>query len=64
MLIMFTFIKILIASIAIGISLGLAITYFLKKFPSFKNIPIKETSLILITGYLSYMIAELFEFSG
>jgi NhaP-type Na+/H+ or K+/H+ antiporter len=51
-------------SLAIGVLFGLGISYFLKRNESFTRFPIKETSLILLTGYSSYLFSELLSLSG
>jgi NhaP-type Na+/H+ or K+/H+ antiporter len=53
------FFYLLSASVVVGAAFGLGISVFFKKFESFMNSPIKETSIILLVGYISYLVAEL-----
>jgi hypothetical protein len=43
-------------SLAIGAGFGLGLSYLFKVNPSFNRYPIKETSLILLTGYIAYLV--------
>ncbi|EGR33957.1 Na+ H+ antiporter, putative [Ichthyophthirius multifiliis] len=63
-LICLDFLKLLFGSIFLGISIGLLISLFFKKFTSFSLFPLKEMSIIFICGYFSYLIAEVLHFSG
>ena len=40
-----------------GVIFGFGLSYFLKLNESFTKFPIKETSLILLTAYLSYLVS-------
>ena len=51
-------------SILIGIVFGLFLSYAFKKIQAFSEKPKLETCLILLTGYMSYLTAEKFHFSG
>lgn len=51
-------------SVIVGIIFGLAITFFFKKFVSFRLYPVKETSLMILDAYLSYQVAEILNLSG
>lgn len=51
-------------SLALGMVFGLVLSYIFKKVDSFSNFPIKETSLILLNGYFSYLTGELLGLSG
>jgi sodium/hydrogen exchanger-like protein 6/7 len=64
LLIFADFLYLFFFSLAIGILFGLGISYFLKRNESFTRFPIKETSLILLTGYSSYLFSELLNLSG
>ena len=57
------FLGLAIISIIIGLTIGLLISWLFKLI-DMKNQPTKETSLVFLFGYLSYMVAELLEFSG
>ena len=58
------FVYLLVMSLIIGILFGLAITILFKKFSSFKEFPIRETSLMILIAYLSYQVAEVLKLSG
>jgi hypothetical protein len=45
------------SSLAIGVVFGFGLSYFLKINASLTKTPIKESSLILITGYASYLLS-------
>jgi len=64
LLIFADFLYLFFFSLAIGVLFGLGISYFLKRNESFTRFPIKETSLILLTGYSSYLFSELLSLSG
>lgn len=51
-------------SVLIGAFFGLGISFFFKKFNSFNEYPLRETSIILLTGYISYLVAEICNLSG
>ena len=51
-------------SVLVGFVFGVGISFFFKKFESYNQFAIRETSIILIGGYLSYLVAEVFELSG
>jgi len=51
-------------SIIIGLITGLLLTYFLKQTEKLKEFPIRETSLIFLTGYFTYIISEVLHYSG
>lgn len=54
----------MICSLVIGIVFGFGLSYFMKINPKLTKRPIKESSLILITGYSSYLLSELLGLSG
>lgn len=58
------FLILMFFSIAIGAIAGFGLSYLFKVNESFNRYPIKETSLILLTGYITYLIGELLGFSG
>ena len=47
-----------------GIAFGLALSYLFKKVSSFTEHHIKEASLILLTGYVVYLLGEFLGLSG
>jgi len=51
-------------SILIGIFFGLLCALLFKKNPRLRESPIKEVSIIILMGYLSYIVAEIFDISG
>ncbi|EAS01743.2 sodium/hydrogen exchanger family protein (macronuclear) [Tetrahymena thermophila SB210] len=63
-LILLDFFKLLILSVIMGVTIGLLISYFFKKYQSFNNYPLRETSIIMLSGYFSYLIAEIVGLSG
>lgn len=50
------FAYIFICSLLLGLAFGLGLSYLFKKVESFTDYHIKETSLILLTGYIVYLI--------
>lgn len=64
LLIIGDFFYLLILSLTVGVVFGFGLSYFLKLNHSFTKFPIKETSLILLTAYLSYLASELLALSG
>lgn len=50
------FLILMFFSIAIGAISGFGLSYLFKVNESFNRYPIKETSLILLTGYITYLI--------
>lgn len=60
----FDFFVLTFFSLAIGAVFGFGLSYLFKVNESFNRHPIKETSLILLTGYISYLVGELLGFSG
>jgi len=52
------FVYLLIVSLAVGIMIGAISALLFKYCDSLLNHPLKETSLILLLGYGSYLIAE------
>lgn len=43
-------------SVVFGMLTGFGLSYVFKKFESFNKHPIQETSLILLNGYLTYLM--------
>jgi len=50
------FLILTVVSLAIGAFFGFGISYLLKVNESFNRYPIKETSLILLVGYIAYLV--------
>ncbi|CDW89237.1 sodium hydrogen exchanger [Stylonychia lemnae] len=53
-----------IASIMIGIIIGLLSAYITKRLVNLKDHPIREIIMIFMLAYLSYIISEILNFSG
>ena len=51
-------------SIALGIVVGLACSYLLKKVRALTKTPVSECAMIFSFAYISYVVAELMEVSG
>ena len=51
-------------SMLLGIVSGLFLSYLFRRFTFFSKHPIKETSIVLLNGYLTYLLGEIFELSG
>jgi len=49
-------------SILIGVLVGITSSLLFKKFDNIN--PIKEASMILLSGYLSYLVSEMLHLSG
>jgi NhaP-type Na+/H+ or K+/H+ antiporter len=49
---------------AFGLFTGFGLSYLFKIYESFNRQPIKETSLILMNGYFTYLFGELIGLSG
>lgn len=58
------FLILTVFSLGIGALFGFGLSYLLKINETFNRYPIKETSLILLTGYMAYLVGELLGFSG
>lgn len=58
------FLYLLVFSLLLGLGTGFAISYLFKANVSFTGYPIKETALILLNGYLTYLVAEIVDLSG
>ena len=58
------FIYLSLLSLTIGISLGLILSYSFKRFNSFREQALIETCMIMLTGYMSYLIPEIMHLSG
>lgn len=63
-LISLDFLYLLFMSVMAGVGFGLVITFLLKTCYSFKKYPVKETSLMILTAYLSYQTSEILKLSG
>jgi NhaP-type Na+/H+ or K+/H+ antiporter len=64
LLVFLNFVYISICSILLGIFFGLLCSFTLKKVRTLRKNPMRETLLIFLYGYLSYIIAELVQMSG
>ena len=51
-------------SLALGIICGFGLSYLFKISESFSKYSIKESSLILLNGYFTYLLGELLGLSG
>ena len=51
-------------SILLGVLVGLLCSFTLKKVKNLTDSAVREASLIIMFGYLSYIIAEMVELSG
>jgi NhaP-type Na+/H+ or K+/H+ antiporter len=51
-------------SLFLGLLFGLILSFIFKRVESFSHHPIKESSLILLTGYAVYLIGEFLGLSG
>lgn len=60
----FSFLYLFFFSLTLGLVSGFGLSYLLKINESFIKFPIKETSLILLNGYLTYLIGEVTGLSG
>ena len=60
----FTFLFMLISSLVIGIFFGLLTSFIMKSLPSLKLNKSREVLFLILCAYLSYMVAEYFNFSG
>lgn len=58
------FIYLLFASLFVGLFIGFVICFLLKKVSTLKEYPVKETSLIMLVGYISYLVSESLNLSG
>lgn len=54
--ILFSFAYLFVFSFLLGVGFGLALSFIFKKVDSFSRQPIKESSLIMLTGYMVYLI--------
>jgi NhaP-type Na+/H+ or K+/H+ antiporter len=62
--ILLSFLFITSVSIVIGVAFGLLSSILIKKLPGINEFPERETSLIIMMAYMSYIIAELLDISG
>lgn len=62
--ILISFIYLFCFSLLLGIVFGLTLSLLFKKIDSFSHQPIKESSLILLIGYMVYLIGEFCGLSG
>jgi NhaP-type Na+/H+ or K+/H+ antiporter len=58
------FIALSFFSLLIGICIALILSFVFKKVPAFSEKPKLETCMVILTGYLSFLIAEHFHLSG
>lgn len=52
----FDFLVLFVCSLLVGAVMGFGVSYLLKVNESLIKSPIKETSLILLTGYATYLL--------
>ena len=62
--IMISFLFITTTSIILGVTFGLLCSFMLKKTPGINDFPTRETTLIIMLAYISYIIAEVLDISG
>lgn len=60
----FDFTYLFFFSVAFGTVSGFGLSYLFKVLDSFNKYPLKETSLILLNGYFTYLMGELLGLSG
>lgn len=60
----FDFTYLFFFSVAFGTVSGFGLSYLFKILESFNKYPLKETSLILLNGYFTYLMGELLGLSG
>lgn len=58
------FVKLAFSSMAVGLIFALGAAYLFKRLRFLTHSPVHETLLVFATGYLAYMVSELFELSG
>lgn len=63
-LILLDFVKLLLLSVVVGLTIGLLISLFFKNFSTYAAYPLRETSIIMLAGYFSYLLAEVLGLSG
>lgn len=63
-IIILRFIVLALASVAIGVVMGLLCAFVLKKFRFLTHQPVHETAAVFFFGFISYMVSELLEQSG
>lgn len=61
---LWSFLYICIASIIVGSSAGLLCSLLLNRTPNIRENPERESGLVIMLGYLSYIFAELLDLSG
>lgn len=54
--ILFSFAYLFVFSFLLGVAFGLALSFIFKRVESFSRQPVKESSLIMLTGYMVYLI--------
>lgn len=52
------------SSFTVGLAFGVATCLTLKHLPGMKESPVREISILLLFGYLSYMLSEILELSS
>jgi len=58
------FLFLVIFSVLIGVGFGFGISIFFKKNANINAFPVKEIGLILLFGYVSYLLSEILTLSG
>ena len=58
------FLTLALTSLTIGITIGLLASLTLKHLPHFNAHPVKEATLIGVSAYVAYIVAEYFAYSG
>jgi sodium/hydrogen exchanger 3 len=59
-----SFLAIMVFSVVVGAAFGFLSALVLKRTPGINEFPTRETTLIILNGYLSYTVAELLDLSG
>jgi NhaP-type Na+/H+ or K+/H+ antiporter len=56
--------ELMFIAICLGIALGLVIAFILKQVPSLYVSPVRQTTIVLLGGYMCYGVSEALEVSG
>ncbi len=59
-----SFMYVLVISITLGMGFGLLCSILIKRTPNINKHPERETTLVIMMGYLAYVVSELLDFSG
>lgn len=54
---MFDFFYLLVTSLLVGLLFGFGLSFFLRNHESFTKTPLKESSLLLLVAYASYLVS-------